>query len=89
MRNAQQTIEYYDTRIKSQEKYLQEKKRELDYCFVEEERKKIDKAILLFERQIKSLERDKADYLYTINEDKELKIENKLLSINLVLIEDL
>lgn len=89
MRNAQQTIEYYDTRIKSQEKYLQEKKRELDYCYKEEEKKKIEKAIQLFESQIKRLELDKEEYLYAINEDKELKIEDKLLSINLVLIEDI
>ena len=88
LRNEQQTEEYYKFRIDSFEATIQDGlwKLEWDMDMDDKERKITENRIRLAKNQIPGLERKRDEYLAIVNEDKQMQIQNKLLSLSLITI---
>ena len=86
MRNDHQTREYYNTRIKNHQNSIEEWTMQKEFSSNEEERKRCENVIRLNEGKIKELEVERDEKLMQINADLGLKIDDRLLSINLITI---
>lgn len=86
-RNDKQTREYYVSRIANHEINIRTWEYNLECLYEDEkEQRRWAGAIRLAKANIAQLERERDEQLAKINEDKQLEIENKLLSINLITI---
>ena len=87
IRNEQQTIEYYKTRIAGFESTINEESWKLDWDWIDDkERLTVSRRIQLAKNQIGTLEREREERLAIINEDKQIVMNEKLLSLNLITI---
>ena len=87
LRNVQQTKEYYSLRIANHEENIREWERELEYGFFDDKYiRGRQGAIRLAKAGIQTLERELEERLSFINENKQLTIEEKLISLNLITI---
>ena len=84
LRYGQQTIEYYKSRINNLRKDIENWEWQLMYTNDEKERRNRNNAIRLRKGLIARLEKERDEKLAFINEDKNLGIEDKLLSLNLI-----
>lgn len=85
-RNEQQTKEYYASRKANYENTISEQTWKLEYLTDDKERLATSRRIQLAKNQIAVLDRECKERLELINEDKQLSIDNKLISLNLVTI---
>jgi hypothetical protein len=88
LRNTQQTKEYYTTRIAEIEEKILDDTWNLQCTseFAKKERTTITRRIQLNKNRIGMLNRERDERLAIINKDKQLSIEDKLLSLNIVTI---
>ena len=86
MRNVQQTKEYYASRKITFEKKISEQSHKLFFLLDDKERLATTKRIQLAKNQIAKIDRECNERLSFINEDKQLRIDNKLISLNLITI---
>jgi hypothetical protein len=87
LRNVQQTKEYYSLRIANHEENIREWERELEYGFFDDKYiRGRQGAIRLAKAGIQTLERELEERLSFINENKQLTIDEKLISLNLITI---
>ena len=84
LRNVHQTKEYYASRIKNDEQRLEDLRLKLLSSYDDADKKKITNIIRLTKSRIESTERDRDAILLKLNEDPELSIKEKLLSVNLI-----
>lgn len=83
LRNRQQTIEYYSSRIKNHETNIRTWEGFLEYSFSDEkELRRWQGAIRLAKANIIQLEKERDERLRQINEDSQLMIHEKLISLN-------
>lgn len=85
-RNEQQTIEYYASRMANYENTIAEQTCKLEYLSDDKERLATSRRIQLAKNQIALLERERNERLELINEDKQLCVDQKLISLNLITI---
>ena len=85
-RNEQQTKEYYASRKANYENTISEQSWRLEYITEEKERLATTRRIQLAKNQIAILDRECKERLERINEDKQLSIDSRLISLNLVAI---
>jgi ribosomal protein S16 len=88
LRNTQQTNEYYATRIAEIEEKIRDDNWNLEWISSDDkkERTTISRRIQLNKNRIGMLNRERDERLAIINEDKELSIDDKLVSLNIVTI---
>lgn len=87
LRNTQQTTEYYTLRIKNHETNIYSWTENLKYSYVDEkESRRWKGAIQLARANIKQLEKELKERLELLNEDAQLNINEKLISLNLIYI---
>lgn len=87
LRNEQQTKEYYRSRIAGFEATIKEESWKLDWDFIDDkERLATTRRIQLAKNQIGVLERERDERLARINEDKQVQMQEKLISLNLITI---
>lgn len=85
-RNEQQTKEYYTSRKANYENTINQQTWSLDYITDDKERLATSRRIQLAKNQIAILDRECKERLEFINADKQLSVDNKLISLNLVTI---
>lgn len=85
-RNEQQTKEYYTSRIANHESNIRTWEGLLEFGLDEKEHRNRQGAIRLAKANIAQLQRERDERLSLINEDPQLSIEDKLLSLNLITI---
>lgn len=85
-RNEQQTKEYYATVIDNQRRYIRnwESEMEMVYDFDEKRVRELQGAIRLAESRVQQLEKEKLDRLTQINEASIIKIDEEIVSLNLI-----
>ena len=87
LRNEIQTNEYYSSRIANHETNIRTWEGYLEYTFSDtKEQRRWSGAIRLAKANIAQLEKERDERLYHINEDKQLQIDDNLLSLNLITI---
>lgn len=86
LRNEQQTKEYYASRKANFENTIKEQLYQLEWTSENKERLVINRRIQLAKNQITNLDKECNERLELINEDKQLSIEDKLISLNLITI---
>jgi hypothetical protein len=88
LRNAQQTNEYYATRIAEIEENIRDDNRNLEWLShdAKKERTTISRRIQLNKNRIVMLNRERDERLAIINENKELSITDKIISLNIITI---
>lgn len=87
LRNLQQTKEYYSLRIANHEENIREWEYELNYVYLDDKEKRgKEGAIRLAKANIQLLENELEERLSLINENKNLTIEEKLISLNFITI---
>jgi hypothetical protein len=86
LRSEQQTKEYYASRKANHENTISEQTWRLEFISDDKERLATSRRIQLAKNQIAMLDRECNERLELINEDKQLSVDNKLLSLNLVAI---
>jgi len=87
LRNIQQTEEYYKSRIDSYKRNISQWEFNLEMA--QDNNKEYQRwagAIRLANANIQTMEKEREERLAMINEDNQLKIEDKILSINLITI---
>ena len=87
MRNEQQTKEYYQSRIENHKRNIVDWEFDIEY-FITDEKEKRGKqgAITLAKANMAQLEKERDARLQIINEDPQLGIDEKLVSLNLITI---
>ena len=85
-RNEQQTIEYYTSRKASYEQSIQDAQDDMMWIYDKRERLSLSRRIQLAKNQIKSLEKECKEKLAQINENNNLTIDDKILSLSLITI---
>ncbi len=86
-RNEQQTQEYFKSRMEGFERTIKEEEWKLEWTtFDEKEQLSTKRRIQLAKTQIAMLERQKNERLAIINENKQLSMDDKILSLNLITI---
>lgn len=86
-RNEQQTQEYFKSRMEGFERTIKEEEWKLEWItFDEKEQLSTKRRIQLAKTQIAMLERQKNERLAIINENKQLTMDDKILSLNLITI---
>ena len=86
LRTEQQTKEYYASRKANHENTISEQTWRLEILSDDKERLATSRRIQLAKNQIAMLDRECNERLELINEDKQLSVDHKLLSLNLVAI---
>lgn len=87
LRNVQQTEEYYSSRIKNHQTNINTWEGYLEFrSYDEKEMRRWQGAIRLARANIASLEKERNERLELINEDNQLTIEDKLISLSLITI---
>ena len=86
LRTEQQTKEYYASRKANHENTISEQTWRLEFLSDDKERLATSRRIQLAKNQIAMLDRECNERLELINEDKQLSVDHKLLSLNLVAI---
>lgn len=87
IRNEQQTIEYYRSRIAGFERTIKEESWKLEWEWIDDkERLATTRRVQLAKNQIGILEREREERLARINEDQQIVFKDKLLSLNLITI---
>ena len=87
LRNEQQTKEYYVSRIKNHEMNIRTWEGYLEFSMHDEkETRRWQGAIRLAKANISSLAKERDERLGLINENSQLNIEEKLISLNLITI---
>ena len=87
LRNEIQTKEYYKSRIANHETNIRTWEGYLEFSFSDiKEQRRWSNSIRLAKANIAQLEKEREERLSHINEDKQLKIVDKLLSLNLITI---
>lgn len=85
-RNEQQTIEYYRSRMDNHRANIATWQGYLEFDLDEKEQRRWQGAIRLARANIIQLEKERNERLSQINEDTQLVMEDKLLSLNLITI---
>ena len=86
LRNEQQTREYYKSRIAGYESTIREESWKLEWDLDNEERLRTSRRVQLAKNQIGILERERDEILARLNEDKQVQMQDKLISLNLITI---
>ena len=87
LRNEIQTKEYYKSRIANHETNIRTWEGYLEFSFSDiKEQRRWSNSIRLAKANISQLEKEREERLSHINEDKQLQIVDKLLSLNLITI---
>ena len=85
-RNEQQTKEYYKSRIAGFEATIKEESWKLEWDIDDKERLATTRRVQLAKNQIGILERERDERLARINEDRQVQMQDKLISLNLITI---
>ena len=85
-RNEQQTKEYYRSRIAGFEATIKEESWKLEWDIDDKERLATTRRVQLAKNQIGILERERDERLARINEDRQIQMQDKLISLNLITI---
>ena len=85
-RNEQQTKEYYRSRIAGFEATIKEESWKLEWDIDDKERLATTRRVQLAKNQIGILERERDERLARINEDRQVQMQDKLISLNLITI---
>ena len=85
-RNEQQTKEYYRSRIAGFEATIKEESWKLEWDIDDKERLATTRRVQLAKNQIGILERERDERLAHINEDRQVQMQDKLISLNLITI---
>lgn len=85
-RNEQQTKEYYKSRIAGFEATIKEESWKLEWDIDDKERLATTRRVQLAKNQIGILERERDERLARINEDRQIQMQDKLISLNLITI---
>lgn len=86
-RNEQQTIEYFKSRMQGYEQTIKDEEWKLEMLsFDDKEQLATKRRIQLAKAQINVLERQRDERLEIINESKQLSMDDKILSLNLITI---
>ena len=83
-RNELQTMEYYQSRIKNHQQNIESWQGLLEFGLDEKESRRWQGAIRLAKANMAQLEKERDAYLQIINEDQQLGIDEKLVSLNLI-----
>ena len=87
MRNIQQTEEYYKSRIDSYKSNISQWELNMEWSMNDnKEYQRWTNAIRLARANIRRMEKERDERLALINEDNQLTMEDKILSINLIII---
>ena len=87
MRNIQQTEEYYKSRIDSYKSNISQWELNMEWSMNDnKEYQRWTNAIRLARANIQRMEKERDERLALINEDNQLTMEDKILSINLIII---
>lgn len=86
LRNEQQTKEYYKSRIAGFEATIREESWKLEWDIDDKERLATTRRVQLAKNQIGILERERDERLARINEDRQVQMQDKLISLNLITI---
>lgn len=87
LRNEHQTIEYYNSRMSGFKQTIHDEAWKLEWDFIDEKEKlATSRRIQLAKNQIAMLEKERDERLAIVNEDKQLTMDNKILSLNLITI---
>ena len=87
LRNEHQTIEYYNSRMSGFKQTIHDEAWKLEWEHIDEKEKlATSRRIQLAKNQIAMLEKERDERLAIINEDRQLTMDNKILSINLITI---
>lgn len=84
--NELQTKEYYQSRIDSLQRTIRDNEAMLEFNIDEKEQRNRHNTIRLMQSNIAKLEKERDEKLSIINEDNQLQIDEKLLSLNLITI---
>lgn len=83
-RNELQTMEYYQSRIKNHQQNIESWQGLLEFGLDEKESRRWQGAIRLAKANMAQLEKERDAHLQIINEDQQLGIDEKLVSLNLI-----
>ena len=87
VRNEQQTLEYYTSRIKNHEANIRTWEGYLEFMSSDDkEMRRWQGAIRLARANITTLEKERDERLAVINQDEKLSMDDKLISLNLITI---
>ena len=83
-RNELQTMEYYQSRIKNHQQNIENWQWLLEFNFDKKESRRWQGAIRLAKANMAQLAKERDAHLQVINEDQQLGIDEKLVSLNLI-----
>lgn len=84
LRNVQQTKEYYQARLDGLEKLVSDYEYELEWCYDEKKKKKLESILRLRRGNVRQLEKERNERLAELNKEISLTISENILSLNLV-----
>lgn len=84
LRNVQQTKEYYQARLDGLEKLVSDYEYELEWCYDDKEKKRLESILRLRRGNVRQLEKERNERLAELNKEISLTISENILSLNLV-----
>lgn len=84
LRNVQQTKEYYQARLDGLEKLVSDYEYELEWCYDDKEKKRLESILRLRRGNVRQLEKERNERLAELNKENSLTISENILSLNLV-----